>query len=197
MTARILRLVGGVVAVVSVTLSAQAPPLRPVQIHERPAERPDLFGVWDFATVTPLQRPDGVKGSTFSDAELKAFMSQIQAIEGTRGRPDGKGGLTNGNYPRVFMDDGESLIGGNRSSLIIDPPDGRIPYSPEARKRMQAARAAVTGTVDNPEDLGLAARCLVGFNAGPPMTPLSAIGEAPRMAEILRPIEKQFGDTDR
>ncbi len=89
MTARILGLIGGVVAVASVTLPAQAPQSHPAQIREPQAERPDLSGVWDFATLTPLQRPDGVKGPTFSDAELKAFMSPIEAIEETRGRPDG------------------------------------------------------------------------------------------------------------
>src|SRR5262245_6916750 len=128
MTGKVLGVVGSVVVIASVTLLAQTPPPQQAQPRERQAARPDLKGVWDFATLTPLQRPEGVKGPTFTEAEAKAFLSPLASIEETRGRPDGKGGLTNGNYPRVFMDEGESLIGGNRSSLIIDPLDGRIPY---------------------------------------------------------------------
>jgi hypothetical protein len=156
-----------IVAIVAVTLTAQAR-------REPSTTGSDLYGVWDFKTLTPLQRPDGVKGPRFTKEEMKDFLAPFANIEETRGRPDGKGGLTNGNYPRGYMDEGDTLIDGNRSSLIVDPLDGRIPYTPDARKRMAAARAAaMRPTGDDPEDLGLNTRCMVGINAGPPLTPLS------------------------
>jgi hypothetical protein len=170
MTGRMLSLIGIVVVVASVTLLAQTPPSGRAQTRERPSAKPDLYGVWDFATLTPLQRPNGIKGPTFTEAESQTFLAQLIPSEEERGRPDGKGDLRLGNYPPAFMDQGESFVGGNRSSLIIDPPEGRIPYTPEAQRRMAAARAAGART-DNPEDFGNGPRCIIGFNAGPPMTP--------------------------
>ena len=59
-----------------------------------------------------------------------------------------------------------------RTSLVVDPPDGRIPaLTAAARDRQAAARARARGRTDGPEDRGISERCLVGFNSGPPMTP--------------------------
>jgi hypothetical protein len=60
------------------------------------------------------------------------------------------------------------MTGDLRTSLIIDPPDGRIPYTGEARQR-QAQRAQRGEMFDNPEDLSLVDQCILGFNAGPPV----------------------------
>jgi hypothetical protein len=64
------------------------------------------------------------------------------------------------------------VVGTRRTSLIIDPPDGRIPpMTAEAQKRA-AARAAIRARVpQGPEDRPAAERCIIGFNAGPPMIP--------------------------
>ena len=59
-----------------------------------------------------------------------------------------------------------------RTSLIIDPPDGRRPaYTPEAQKRMAAQFAGLGRPAQGPEDRMLAERCIIGFNAGPPFAP--------------------------
>jgi len=65
---------------------------------------------------------------------------------------------------------GSQLTADRRTSLIIDPPDGRIPFSAATRAKM-AARAARTnaGVFDDPEDLSLVDQCILGFNSGPPM----------------------------
>ena len=73
-------------------------------------------------------------------------------------------------YNDFWYERGSQLTADRRTSLIIDPPDGRIPFSAATRARM-AERAARTnaGVFDDPEDLSLVDRCILGFNSGPPM----------------------------
>jgi hypothetical protein len=73
-------------------------------------------------------------------------------------------------YNDFWYERGSQLTADRRTSLIIDPPDGRIPFSAATRAKM-AARAARTnaGVFDDPEDLSLVDRCILGFNSGPPM----------------------------
>ena len=77
------------------------------------------------------------------------------------------------------MDFGTNIIGTRRTSLIVDPPDGRIPdLAPEAKRRQEALAAAREGVGDDVprpgawvEDVPVSVRCIVGFNSGPPMYP--------------------------
>jgi hypothetical protein len=73
-------------------------------------------------------------------------------------------------YNDFWYERGSQLTADRRTSLIIDPPDGRIPFSAATRARM-AERAARTnaGVFDDPEDLSLVDQCILGFNSGPPM----------------------------
>ena len=73
-------------------------------------------------------------------------------------------------YNDFWYERGNQLTEDRRTSLIIDPPDGRIPFTAATRARM-AERAARTnaGVFDDPEDLSLVDRCILGFNSGPPM----------------------------
>ena len=90
-----------------------------------------------------------------------------------------------GGYNDFWLDYGTNIIGDRRTSLIVDPPDGRLPaLTPEGERLRQVGslqedlpieypvrvRSAGTGA-DQPEDRGLAERCLLGFNTGPPMMP--------------------------
>jgi proteasome lid subunit RPN8/RPN11 len=143
--------------------------------------QPDLQGVWDFKTITPMQRPKeaGVK-EFFSDEEAAAF----EESENRRQNRD----LGGGNYPpggvipynEFWYDRGNKISSSKRTSLIVDPPDGRIPaLTPEAQQRanIRAERARQDqlpgGKVvaDSHEDRSVGDRCIMGFNAGPPMTP--------------------------
>jgi hypothetical protein len=143
--------------------------------------KPDLQGTFTFATITPLQRPTALSGKdVLSPSEAAEFEASEndrlnrdlfdpekgQPSAGYPGRADG-GVLS---YNDFWYERGSQLTADRRTSLIIDPPDGRIPFSAATRARM-AERAARTnaGVFDDPEDLSLVDQCILGFNSGPPM----------------------------
>ncbi len=138
---------------------------------------PDLQGVWDFRTITPLQRPEDLGDKAFLTAEEAVQREQAaveRAIElwNQEARRTEAGGNVGG-YNNFWMDQGTRVVGTRRTSLIIDPPNGRMPESTEAG---QARAAAGRGSFSDQlpasyTDLSNADRCLMGFNAGPPMTP--------------------------
>ena len=140
---------------------------------------PDLQGVWDFRTVTPLERPDEFEGKAFlTDQEANEFEQKLAATRVDR-RPDE--GNT-GTYNQFWFDRGTSVVSDRRTSLIVDPSDGKIPtLTPAAIKRkaeMERERAgagfhevAPGGFVEDLGPGGLQLRCITGFNSGPPMTP--------------------------
>jgi hypothetical protein len=144
----------------------------------------DLEGVWDFSTITPLERPTGLGDKqTFTDAEAANFERE-ENIRQNRDLIDpkkGGGQYLPGSvipYNEFWYERGSKIVGSKRTSLIVDPPDGRIPrLTPEAAKRLDeqaaAARDEQLGLVraDSPQSRSLADRCILGFNAGPPMTP--------------------------
>ncbi len=139
--------------------------------------KPDLRGVWDFRTITPLERPRSLGDrDTFSDAaeaeefrvqELRRRNKDRRASDGISAEQDVRNA-----YNQFWWDFGEQLIEDGRTSLIVDPPGGRIPpLTAPARQRYDAIRAARARPPHGPEDRGVAERCLLGFNAGPPYSP--------------------------
>jgi hypothetical protein len=144
----------------------------------------DLEGVWDFSTITPLERPSGLGNKqTFTDEEAATFERE-ENIRQNRDLIDPKKGsaqyLPNSVIPynEFWYERGSKIIGDKRTSLIVDPPDGRIPpLTPDAQRRLDAQAAAAReeqlGTVraDSYLDRSLVDRCILGLNAGPPMTP--------------------------
>ena len=154
--------------------------------------RPDLQGNWTNATITPIQRPAG--------QEATLTLEQVETIEGRRedlreeraqpsdpdreAPPVGGDGSTGaaggvGGYNYFFIDAGDRVAvynGEYRSSLLVDPPDGRRPPLTDAGRELiaeQRALRAQFGAYDNPENRPLAERCIMSFgsNAGPPMLP--------------------------
>jgi hypothetical protein len=140
-----------------------------------PDGHPDLQGIWSNATVTPLERPSELAGkAVLSDQEAAEFASSTVRRNNVDVR-EAKG--TEADVARAYndfwYDRGTKTIKTHRTSLIVDPPDGRIPaMTPEAQKR-QAARAEYRRLhpADGPEDRGLSERCLNWRTAGPPMVP--------------------------
>ena len=145
-------------------------------VPRTPWDHPDLQGIWDFRTLTPLERPHELDGRAFfTDAEAADFEARLlqRWRQGPYRQISPLSSLGGGG------DFGTAVTSDKRSSLIVDRPDGRIPpLTPEAEETMRAPRRrpvterVVEGAVgDGPEDLGLFERCILGINSGPPMSP--------------------------
>ena len=146
-----------------------------------PDGKPDLQGTFTFATITPLQRPEALADKEILTPEEAAAFETSENIRLNRDLYDPEKGQPSAGYPPrsqggvlsyndFWYERGDKLTRDRRSSLIIDPPDGRIPFTAESRARA-AERAARNnaGIFDDPEALSLVDRCILGFNAGPPM----------------------------
>ena len=139
--------------------------------------QPDLQGIWDFRTITPLQRPEDLADQEFLTAEEAANLEQEAADRDARlweqGARRAEAGGNVGAYNNFWMDRGLKAVGTRRTSLIVDPPDGRIPpLTPEGQRRADARREYLRAhPADSWLDVNSAGRCIVGFNAGPPMEP--------------------------
>ncbi len=139
---------------------------------------PDLQGVWDFRSLTPMERPEELADTENFTAEQAAEFAE-ETIR-TRSRDNDTSDRVVP-YNDFWFDEGTSVTT-ERTSLVVDPPDGRIPpLTQEAMDRQEAleeARAGVGGHEPTEggfvEDLGpggLQVRCILGFNSGPPMAP--------------------------
>ena len=135
--------------------------------------RPDLQGVWDFRSLTPLERPESVADQeNFSAEEAAQFTQERLALldKDTPGE-DGRIPLSGG-YNDFWWDYGRQLTDDLRTSLVVDPPTGRVPALTDAGQARTAARREALGRdAHGPEDRGAFERCILGFNAGPPMNP--------------------------
>ena len=143
---------------------------------------PDLQGIWTNATLTPLARPAAFNGkATVSDAEGTAWeKKQTDEVAAADGKSDADfhrraGSGETGGYNALFIDRGSELArvdGQKRTSLIIDPPDGKVPaITAEARARNAGMRRGGTASA---KDRPLSERCLMSFgsSSGPPMLPV-------------------------
>jgi hypothetical protein len=155
----------------SVLLAQQARPARPAA-----SSRLGLDGVWTFSSLTPVERPQEFAGrATMTAEEAKRYAATVLQ----RQNADRRDGGVDADLARAYNDgwyergDQVAYVNGEyRTSLVVDPPDGRIPaLTAEAQRR----RAAIfedrrVHPADNPENRSLAERCLL-FNAGPPNLP--------------------------
>jgi hypothetical protein len=177
---------------------------------------PDLSGTYDVATMTPLERPAEAAGRLVLTKEEAAALEQYEhqrqvkndaPLSGDRPAPpvggenttpksflevlEKFGGGVVGGYNNFWLAGGSEMItvdGEKRSSIIIDPADGKVPpMKPEAVRRNNALRAGAVapdageaaaaagppGAFDGPELRPLAERCLLGFGStsGPPALP--------------------------
>ena len=138
---------------------------------------PDLQGVWNDATSTPLQRPSSRAGKdVLSDEEANEFQQEL-AFDLTRDRRDGGPEAdVNRAYNDHWMDARRlKITADRRTSLIVDPADGRIPplvpLDPE-RQKARAARADANvrfnaGMPYSPEEMSLPVRCIIRTDSPP------------------------------
>ena len=142
--------------------------------HRTADGQPDLQGVWTSATLTPLERPPELAGKAVLTAKEAEEYEKRLLNEGNRDRRGGNAEAdVGGAYNQFWYDRGTKIVGSRRTSLITDPPDGRIPpLTTEAQKRIETARAyTAQHAFDGPENRPLAERCLQWATAGPPMLP--------------------------
>jgi hypothetical protein len=130
-----------------------------------------LQGIWSFATLTPLERPAELAGKTHLTDQEAAEFAQRTAQRRNADRRDGsKEQDVSRAYNDLFYDYGKSAS--NQTSLIIDPPDGKLPpLTPAGEKRSAERAAKLARSPQGPEDRPLWERCILGFNSGPPMMP--------------------------
>ena len=136
-------------------------------VPRTPDGRPDLQGIWDYRTMTPLERPGDLEGkSVFTEEEAAEFLRQAlnnrnaDRRDGAE-RTAGFGSDVERAYNDFWWDYEKTLTEDKRTSLIVDPPDGRIPYTPEARAEEATRFERFFGIVAaGPEDRGLWERCL-------------------------------------
>ncbi len=142
-----------------------------------PDGQPDLQGVWSNALLTPLQRPAEFADQAFLSEEQAAAYKQRRNQETFRGTRDVDVETDVAfAYNDFWWDRGTELVKTRRTSLIIDPPDGRIPALTAEGQRRRDAREANRSMhpADGPEDRLLRERCIVwdgngDEGAGPPM----------------------------
>src|SRR5215468_246587 len=137
--------------------------------------KPDLQGIWTNATVTPLERPKQFEGKEFLTKDEAAQWEKQAVYDANGDRRDGGAEADVGRAYNEFWRDRGRVVSTMRSSLIFDPPDGKVPpLLPEAKKRndeIAAARRKFGGPLDGPEGRSLQERCLLTPQAGPPMLP--------------------------
>jgi hypothetical protein len=161
-----------IIGIVLVTIAIQAVSRVDAQDQARrtPWGDPDLEGIWTNATLTPLQRPPELAGKEFFTPEEAAQFQRTRIEQTNADRPLPPGQV--GAYNDVFFERGTSIVRSRRTSLVVDPADGRIPaLTPEAQKKVEARqkREAVS-PADSPEDRWLTERCIL-FGATVPMLP--------------------------
>jgi hypothetical protein len=122
----------------------------------------DLQGIWDFRSATALERPARFAGREFMTAD-EVIAYEQEALEREDGRPPDDGRTEQSVHPVWWLDYGKTVVGSRRTSLIVDPADGKIPpLSAEGQRRSAERRAAARthGPADSYENRSLQERCI-------------------------------------
>jgi hypothetical protein len=145
----------------------------PLAIPRTADGRADLRGVWSFATITPLERPKELADKEFlTAAEAEAFAKRLIAADNKDQRDGHTVSDVESAYNDFWWERGTKLVGTMRTSLVVDPKDGRLPpMTALGQQKAEASRKNWLAPPSGPEDRSLGERCIMGFNAGPPMAP--------------------------
>ena len=172
-------------AVLGTLVSWGAPAAAQTAVPKTAWGQPDLRGIWDFRTITPLERPEELAEQEFLTEEEAANLEQsvvdrnarllnrtaerTTASDNVDRRSDG----TPGFYNNFWLDRGTTTVSTGRTSLIVDPANGKLPaLTASGQQRADARREYLREhPADSWLDRSTSDRCLMGFNAGPPITP--------------------------
>ena len=203
---RMLFVVSVIVAAVSSSAQSPAPAARTWTAPRTPDGHPDLQGIWTMHTFTPLVRPARYAGQEFLTEKEAAELATLLTEDDVDPLAAGIFGLSDEDRrKRVVQNDpthydnalwltvpGLKPLSSNRTSLIYDPPDGKIPpVTPDAVQRAAARRAAAG--FDSYENRPLQERCIIWTHEGPPMMPppyndVLQISQTPGYVVVIREV---------
>jgi len=135
---------------------------------------PNLEGLWNSATVTPLERPRELGNKAIFTPAEAAEWERVVARRNQEPPPDiAAKSRGTGTYNAFYREFGTRTVKTRRRAIVVDPPDGRIPPLRPAAADIRRRRLERLKRFENAEDLGLQDRCLAFSTAGPPMLPYS------------------------
>src|SRR5580692_972703 len=130
MTLRFLATIGALAVLTAACVAGQ-------NLPRTPDGQPDLQGLWTNISITPMERPAQFAGKEFlTPQEAAAYEKQFMERRDQRDSVD-----TTGPFKEAWFDSGTAVVKTRRTSIVIDPPDGKIPaLTPEAQKAERARR---------------------------------------------------------
>ena len=143
-------------------------------VPRTPDGQPDLQGYWTNSTYVPLERPDKVTKAFYTEQEFAAVVKEAAAREAEQTEP-GTIADVHYDFTQFGLDRSQSAFVKNdlRTSLIIDPPNGKMPpLTAEGQKRAAdraAERRRLGATTDAVQNMPVGTRCLIMAGSGPPM----------------------------
>ena len=170
-TKSLLPFVSFVIVVIFVcVVGAQSPAYK---VARTPDGQPDLQGFWSNATYTPLERPDNITKEFYTPAEAVAAEKAAAARESAETEP-GTVADVHYDFTQFGLDRSQATLARTlRTSLIVDPKNGKLPPISEEGKRVLAARAEeakrLGGRWDSAQSNQLDDRCIIMAGPGPPM----------------------------
>ena len=154
-----MSVVATVIAVVSLAalpVAGQAPTADTWKPPSTPWGHPDLQGIWTNETITPFERPSELAGKEFLTEQEASELAQQTAQKNAAADGTSPPG-TVGGYNRFWFDSGSEVLSTRQTSLVVDPPDGRVPVRPEAEAKRDDNRAHST---ESYEYMSLWDRCI-------------------------------------
>jgi hypothetical protein len=135
--------------------------------------QPDLQGAWTNGSLTPFERPKELAGKEFFTVEEAAEFAKRTLDQSNRDR---RGATAEedvaGSYNEAWFERATKVAATLRTSVVVDPADGKVPsLTPEASKAVAAQAAIQRRAPEGPEDFPLQVRCIIWPTAGPPMVP--------------------------
>ncbi len=182
-----------IVLFVTVSLAGQTPQTQKWTQPRTADGQPDLQGFWTNSTYTPLERPKGITKDFFTKEEA-AEIERRAAAEETEQTVPGTIADVHYDFTQFGLDRNQNALASNlRTSLIVDPADGRLPPLTAAGQKRAAERAEEAkrvGRWDSAQSNQLDDRCIIFAGAGPPMLPQTYNGnyhivQAPGYVMIL------------